>query len=64
MKIFIWEDVLRDYKSGMAVAYAKTLEDALAEFEEYVAKQLGAPTKVINCETDKEIFVAYVYGGG
>ena len=64
MKVFIWEDVLRDYSCGMAVAYAATLEDALGEFEPYVAEQLGAPTTVINCSTDTGIHTAFVYGGG
>jgi hypothetical protein len=67
MKIFIWEDVLRDWSQGMAVAYAETLEQALAEIaieHDGVARALGAPTKVINCDTDKKTFFAYVYGGG
>jgi len=64
MKLFIWEDVLRDYTSGMALAYAKTLEEALASFEDYIAEKLGPPTKIIDCKKEKETFSAYVYGGG
>jgi len=64
MKIFIWEGVLTDYTDGMAVAYAETLEDAMADFEEYVSDQLGCPTTVIDCEKDKNTFTVYVYGGG
>lgn len=64
MKIFIWEDVLRDYSTGMAVAYAETCEEALGMFEDYIASQLGAPTKVIDCEKEKVPFATYVYGGG
>jgi len=63
MKIFIWEDVLRDYTSGLAVAYCETLEEALDLFPEYIADQLGRPTKIIK-EGDKTPFVAYVSGGG
>ena len=64
MKIFVWEGVLSDYTDGMAVAYAETLEDALGKFDDYIADQLGAPTTVIDCDTDKNAFTAYVYGGG
>lgn len=63
MKLFIWKDVLTDYTSGMAVAYAPTLEDALKEFENYIAEQLGSPTTVIDCKTSKKTVTAYVYGG-
>ena len=49
----------------MAVAYAETLEEALGDFEEEcVAEQLGVPDKVIDCETEKEMYTEYVYGGG
>ena len=65
MKIFIWEDVLRDYTAGMAVAYAETLEEAYGLFEEsYVRDDLGPPTKVIDCDKSKEPFGTYVCGGG
>ena len=64
MKLFIWQDVLRDYSAGLAVAYAETCEQALGMFDDYVAKQLGAPTKVIDCDKSKEPFVTFVYGGG
>ena len=64
MKIFIWEDVLCDYTCGMAVAYAETCEQALTLFDETIADQLGAPTKVIDCAEDREPFTAHVYGGG
>ena len=64
MKVFIWENVLTDYTDGMAVAYAETCEQALAMFKDYIAEQLGAPTKVIDCEKDNDAYAAYVYGGG
>jgi len=64
MKLFIWKDVLHDYKSGMAVAYAEDLETALKAFPEYVAERLGAPTEVIDCDKSKDTVVEYVYGGG
>ena len=65
MKIFIWEEVLTDHTDGMAVAYAKTLEEALNTFDEdYISKQLGIPTHIIDCETNKKPAAFYVYGGG
>jgi len=64
VKVFIWEDVLTDYTDGLAVAYAETLEEALALFHKYEAKALGAPTTVIDCATDKTPQMAYVWGGG
>lgn len=66
MKIFIWEEVLHEWTDGMAIAYAENLEEALAQFSKIaqgVSKELGAPTKIIDCEKDKEPFVAFVYGG-
>ena len=67
MKLFVWEDVLQDYSSGMAIAYAETLEEAFAKFEaegeSHISKALGSPTKVIDCDKDREPFFAYVPGG-
>ena len=64
MKLFIWEDALRDYSPGLAFGYGETLEEVLSKFPSYVATQLGAPTKIIDCQKDKEIFATFVYGGG
>ena len=64
MKIFIWEEVLRDYTDGMAIAYAETLEEALEKFPGYVADALGRPTDVIDCDENTTPFATYVYGGG
>lgn len=68
MKIFIWEDVLRDYTAGMAIGYGNTLEEVLEDFEKkdekWISDQLGKPTKIIDCDTDKTMFTTYVYGGG
>ena len=66
MNVYIWEDVLTDYTSGMAVAYAETLEQALEKLagnSGSIAEQLGAPTTIIDCDNNKEPFAAYVYGG-
>jgi len=63
MKIFIWEDVLRDWSAGMAMAYAETLEEALEELSK-VASQLGKPTKIIDVDKDKHPHGVFVYGGG
>jgi len=67
MKVFIWEGVFTDWPYGMAVAYAETVEQAIGILAErgegYVAEDLGAPTRVIDCDKDTRPFVAYVYGG-
>ncbi len=64
MKIFIWKDVLRDYTDGLAVGYGETLEDVLRQFPDYIAQQLGSPTQIIDCESNKSTMAIYVYGGG
>lgn len=70
MKLYIWEDVLTDYTSGLAIALAPDLEIALRTFDIgkdglfEVADKLGAPTKVIDCTTRKTPYAVYVYGGG
>jgi len=64
MKLFIWKDVLHDHTAGMAVAYAETLEEALAEFPNYIAEYLGPPTIVIDTTKEHKIVAEYVYGGG
>lgn len=63
MMLFIWENVLRDYSAGMAVAYAPDLVEALRSFPPDVAEQLGAPTHVIDTRKEKTTVAAYVYGG-
>lgn len=66
LKLYIWEDVLRDYTPGMVAIYAYDLEHAKTVFlkkyknEQYVLDNFfGSPHKVI---TKPEAF--YVYGGG
>ena len=66
LKLFIWEDVLTDYTSGMVAILAYDLENAFEVFrkkfpnEEYVIKDFGGqPYKII---TKPDAF--YVYGGG
>lgn len=64
LKMFIWEDVLTDYTSGMVAIYAYSLEHALKiarkKFEAYVVEGFaGVAPKVI---TKPDGF--YVYGGG
>jgi len=64
MKLFIWdgEGVLTDWGDGLAVAYAETLEDALAQLEDHVVKSLPVPSKIIDCEVDKDVFATYCWG--
>ena len=63
VKLFVWEDVLRDYTSGMICILAHDLEEAkkllLKKYPAYYADDLGKPHKVI---TKPEAFA--VYGGG
>ncbi len=63
LKLFVWEDVLRDYSSGMVCILAKDLKQAkellLEKYDSYYANDFGKPHKVI---TEPEAFA--VYGGG
>ena len=66
LKLYVWEDVLTDYTSGMVCILAKDLEDAKEVFmkkypdDGYVLKNFfGEEHEVI---TEPEAF--YVYGGG
>ena len=64
LKMFIWQDVLTDYTSGMVAIYAYDLEHALElarnKFEPYIVEGFsGYPYEVI---TEPDAF--YVYGGG
>jgi hypothetical protein len=60
MKIFIWLPV----GSVHAVAYAKTLEDALDRMPKHLANELGQPIAVM--DTDKwpegETVISMAYG--
>lgn len=64
-KMFVWDDVLADYTSGIIVVHARSLDEA----RELVAKE--APWKGYFSETDAEPSyvlpgkgVAYCSGGG
>lgn len=64
LKLFVWEDVLRDYTAGMVCIYAYDLEHALElaieKFDDYVVEDFaGKPYQVV---TEPDAF--YVYGGG
>ena len=62
LKLYVWEDVLRDYTSGIAFALAESPEEA----RELVIKKLGGNHEDLcdspKCIETKEGF--YVYGGG
>jgi len=67
MKIFIWEDVLKDYTSGMIVSYAHDLSDAIRDvkerFGDVVANECHCNFTEIDCENDKNPISFCVYGG-
>jgi hypothetical protein len=66
LKLFVWEGVLTDWTSGMAVAYAYSAEEAV----ELLKKQLGGNnfegTKLDGVEpiVVEGAAAFYVYGGG
>jgi hypothetical protein len=66
LKVYVWQDVLRDYSAGLVVIIAHNLDEAREVFmrdypnEQYVLDNFfGAPHTV---HTDPAAF--YVYGGG
>lgn len=65
LKVYVWEDVLRDYSAGMAVAVAETETEArhLLEVEAGRVLELDRAPRVIDPVKGNE-FAAYVYGGG
>jgi len=67
MKIFIWEDVLKDYTSGMIVSYAHDLADAIRDvkerFGDVVANECHNHFSEIDCERDNSPISFCVYGG-
>ena len=65
LKLYVWEDVLQDYTSGMAVALAESKEAALAQLEasglyRWSMDELRATEPVV-CETPCAF---WVHGGG
>jgi hypothetical protein len=66
MKLYIWEDVLRDYSSGMIVALAPDLESALATAaSESVREEMGRVTSaVVEISDSTEPQSWHVWGGG
>ena len=64
LKLYVWEDVLHDWTSGMMCVLAHSLEEAFVKIDEkyegdMIREAKGSPYKVI---TEPEAFV--VYGGG
>ena len=62
LKLYVWEDVLRDYTTGIAFAYAENSEQA----RKLILKKLGYAHEDLSLEPreikDEEGF--YSYGGG
>jgi len=66
LRVYVWEDVLRDYTTGMVVIIAHSLDEAKEVFlKKYPSHQyiidnfFGSPHQVV---TEPDAF--YVYGGG
>ena len=71
MKLFIWDDVLCNYTSGMIVAMAEDLGHAIKmateqeDLGDYVASEMaGEPKRVVDIQTTEKPFVDVVWGGG
>lgn len=66
MRLYIWEDVLRDYSAGMIAAIAPDLESALATMPEgWLREEAGRVTPtVIEISDHTEPQSWHVYGGG
>jgi hypothetical protein len=66
MKLYIWENVLQDYSSGMIVALAPDLESALATAaSESVREEMGRVTPaVVEIGDGTEPQSWHVWGGG
>ena len=66
MKLYVWEDVLRNWTAGMIVAIAPDLESALATVEEdYVRAEMGRVSPmVITVSVDTKPQSWHVFGGG
>src|SRR5258708_39348291 len=65
MRLYVWEDVLRDYSPGMIVVLAPDLDTAMTMVSEDVRAEMGAkkPT-VIDLAADVKPQAWGVYGGG
>lgn len=64
LKLYVWEDVLNDYTSGMAVALAESKEEALRllakKVPDYGMEELRARKPSVR----RAKCAFYVYGGG
>jgi len=64
LKLYVWQNVLRDYSAGLAVVLAHDEDEAREimkrDFPEYIAEQL--PFSNVEVVTEPTGF--YVYGGG
>ena len=68
MKLFVWEDVLHDYTSGMMVALAPDVESARAALKakcQYVpADDLAKEPLVIEINDKTKAHAFIIWGGG
>ena len=63
-KLFVWEDVLCDYTSGMAFAIAPDLETALKILNEKAGFDLNLPISKLTILSLTKPEGFYVWGGG
>jgi hypothetical protein len=69
MKLFVWENVLTDYTSGMVVAIAEDVDEArrvavgTSDCSRWLAEELTADPEVIDLD-DPKAKAWIVYGGG
>ncbi len=69
MKLFVWEDVLADYTSGMVVAIAKDVDEArrvainTSDTSRWMASELTNDPQVVELD-DPKAKAWIVYGGG
>jgi hypothetical protein len=68
LKMFVWRDVLTDYTSGIAVALAKTEEEArtviLRDAKDYERKSLGSDISGKADEIYENPSGVHCWGGG
>ncbi len=70
LKLFVWEEVLTDYTSGIAFALARDVEDARFQILTKFRKKLGHTSRYLEEELAEEPKIVssqegfYIFGGG
>lgn len=70
MKLYVWENVLTDYTSGMVVVLARDDDEAAAKLQEQGYSDIceglvidGVEPEIIDPDTSRDAVIWYVYGG-